>query len=254
MGARRISTIKNIHVISSLSRGFTLMELLVATTLLSIVLSSVYVLFHSSIQTWKRLEAGVNPQQDARLVMNLIARDINNLIASAGHLFEGDDQQMTLFTITEPFDKDTGEGGHLMRIEYRYNRGQKRLEREEALVETALPKIPPANREIDRSRIKVTKKKKVTLVEKVRGFEITYIWIPYDEKRNWKEPPTPVEPVRTQKHKLCWWLPQGIEIKMVLYDPDQPEEEIVFKEIFPIRAPSAHLTDKQLEKLLRDEV
>jgi len=230
------------------------MELLVATTLLSIVLSSVYVLFHSSIQTWKRLESGVNPPQDARLVTNLIGRDINNLIASAGHLFEGDDQQMTLFVITEPFDKDTGEGGHLMRIEYKYNRGQKRLEREEALVETALPKVPPANREIDRSRVKVTKKRKVTLVENVREFEITYVWIPYDEKRNWKEPPIPVEPVRVQKHKLCWWLPQGIEIKMALYDPDQPEEKAVFKEVFPVRAPSAHLTDKQLQKLLRDEL
>jgi copper chaperone CopZ len=54
------------------------------------------------------------------------------------------------------------------------------LEREEALVETALPKVPPANREIDRSRVKVTKKKKVTLVEDVRKFEIAYIWVPYD--------------------------------------------------------------------------
>ncbi|MGC8739570.1 MAG: PilW family protein [Candidatus Hydrogenedens sp.] len=254
MDTRRISTIKNRLLLCPRQRGFTLMELLVATTLLSIVLSSVYVLFHSSIQTWKRLESGVNPQQDARLVMNLIGRDINNLIASAGHLFEGDDQQMTLFVITEPFDKDTGEGGHLMRIEYKYNRGQKRLEREEALVETALPKVPPANRELDRSRVKVTRKKKVTLVENVREFEITYIWIPYDEKRNWKEPPSPVEPVRVQKHKLCWWLPQGIEIKMALYDPDQPEGETVYKETFPIRAPSAHLTEEQLQKLLRDEL
>jgi len=234
--------------------GFTLMELLVATTLLSIVLSSVYVLFHSSIQTWKRLETGVNPQQDARLVMSLIARDINNLIASAGHLFEGDDQQVTMFAITEPFNKDIGEGGHLMRIEYRYNRGQKRLEREEALVETALPKVPPPNRELDRSRIKVTKKKKVTLVDNVKDFKITYIWIPYDDKRNWKEPPTPVEPVRVQRHKLCWWLPQAIEIQLVLYDPDQPDERSVFTEVFPIRAPSAHLTAEQLEKMLRDEV
>lgn len=254
MDTRRISTIKNRITTCSRQEGFTLMELLVATTLLSIVLSSVYVLFHSSIQTWKRLESGINPPQDARLVMNLISRDINNLIASAGHLFEGDDQQMTLFVITEPFDKDTGEGGHLMRIEYKYNRGQKRLEREEALVETALPKVPPANRELDRSRVKITKKKKVTLVENVREFEITYIWIPYDEKRNWKEPPDPVEPVRVQKHKLCWWLPQGIEIKMALYDPDQPEEETVFKEVFPVRAPSAHLTDKQIQQLLKDEL
>lgn len=254
MDTRRISTIKVSIFICSKQSGFTLMELLVATTLLSIVLSSVYVLFHSSIQTWKRLEAGVNPHQDARLVMNLIARDINNLIASAGHLFEGDDQQMTLFSITEPFDKDTGEGGHLMRIEYKYNRGQKRLEREEALVETALPRVPPVNRELDRSRIKVSKKKEVTLLENVREFEITYIWMPFEEERNWKEPPSPVEPVRVQKHKLCWWLPQAIEIKMALYDPDQPDEKTVFKEVFPIRAPSAHLTEKQLQKLLKDEL
>ncbi len=253
MGTRRVTAI-NMYTPCKLRYGFTLMELLVATTLLSIVLSSVYILFHSSILTWKRLESGVNPQQDARLVMSLIARDINNLIASAGHLFEGDDQQMTLFSITEPFNKDTGEGGHLMRIEYKYNRGQKRLEREEALVETALPKVPPANREIDRSRVKVTKKKKVTLVEDVRKFEIAYIWVPYDDKRNPKEPPEPVEPVYAQKHKLCWWLPQGIEVKMVLYDPDQPDGEMEFKETFPILAPSAHLTDKQIQQLLKDEL
>ncbi len=45
-------------------------------------------------------------------------------------------------------------------------------------------------------------------------------------KRNPKEPPEPVEPVYAQKHKLCWWLPQGIEVKMVLYDPDQPDGEM----------------------------
>lgn len=234
--------------------GFTLMELLVASTLLSIVLSSVYVLFHSSIRTWKQLESGVNPYQDARLVMNLIARDINNVVASAGHLVEGDDHQFVLFSITEPFNKDTGEGGHLMRIEYSYNRSQKRIEREEALVETALPKFPPANREIDRSRIRITKKKKVTIAEGVRNFEVAYLWVPYDDKRNLKEPPKKVEIVKAEKHKLCWWLPQGIEIKMTIDDPDQPENKIEFREVFPIRAPSAHLTQKQLDELLKDKV
>ncbi len=230
--------------------GFTLMELLVASAVLSIVLSSVYILFHSSIRTWKRLETGINPEQDARLIMRLISRDVNNLIAPAGHLFEGDKRSMTLFTTVEPFDKDTGEGTHLMRIEYRYDKTNKELEREEALVETALPKFPPPGKELDRSRIKFKRKKKFTIASGVEDFEISYIWIPLQDTQTLDQPPPPVEPIKMEQHKLCWWLPQGIEVKFSLKDPDKPEGKMEFSEIFPIRAPSAHLTKDQIQKLI----
>ncbi len=233
-----------------LSGGFTLMELLVASAVLSIVLSSVYILFHSSIRTWKRLETGINPEQDARLVMRLISRDVNNLIAPAGHLFEGDKHSMTLFTTVEPFDKDSGEGAHLMRIEYRYDRTNKEIEREEAVVETALPKFPPAGKELDRGRIKVKKKKKFTIASGVEDFEISYIWVPVTESETLDQPPPPVEPVRMDQHKLCWWLPQGIEVKFSLKDPDNSEGKVEYSEVFPIRAPSAHLTKAQIQKLI----
>lgn len=230
--------------------GFTLMELLVASAVLSIVLSSVYILFHSSIRTWKRLETGINPEQDARLVMRLISRDVNNLIASAGHLFEGDDKSVVLFTTVDPLNKDAGEGSHLMRVEYRYDRTNKELEREEALVETALPKFPPGGKELDRSRVKLKKKKKFTIANNVEDFEISYIWIPLTESQKPDEPPEPVEPIKLKKHKLCWWLPQGIEFKFSLKTPDKPEGKVEFKETFPIRAPSAHLTKAQIQKLI----
>lgn len=234
--------------------GFTLMELLVATSILSIVMSSVYILFHSSIRTWRQLEKGTNPHQDARLIMSLIAKDIHNITASAGHLFEGEDNQFTLFSIVAPFNKEAGEGAHLMRIEYAYNRSKKQLEREEALVETALPKVPPPNRELDRSRIKVKKKKKFVIAEGVKDFEVRYIWMPVPENRDYKKPPEKITPVKAKKHKLCWWLPQGLEITIKLTDPDRPEESIEFKEVFPIRAPSAQMTMKQLQQLLKDVV
>ncbi|MCX8066061.1 MAG: prepilin-type N-terminal cleavage/methylation domain-containing protein [Candidatus Hydrogenedentes bacterium] len=230
--------------------GFTLMELLVASAVLSIVLSSVYILFHSSIRTWKRLETGTNPEQDARLVMRLISRDVNNIIASAGHLFEGDDKSMVLFTTVEPLNKEAGEGTHLMRIEYRYDRTNKELEREEALVETALPKFPQPGKELDRSRVKLKKKKKFTIANNVEDFEISYIWVPLSEMQNSEEPPEPIEPIKLKKHKLCWWLPQGIEIKFSLKTPDKLNEKTEFVETFPIRAPSAHLTKAQIQKLI----
>jgi prepilin-type N-terminal cleavage/methylation domain-containing protein len=71
MGTRRVTAI-NMYTPSKLRYGFTLMELLVATTLLSIVLSSVYILFIPQFYM-ETIRSGVIPQQDARLVMSLIA-------------------------------------------------------------------------------------------------------------------------------------------------------------------------------------
>ncbi len=229
--------------------GFTLVELLVATALLSIVMSSVYTLTHSSLRTWNLAEGGVDLHLEARNAVTLFMREYNNMTGRASHLFEGDDKTITMFVIAPPMDLEEGEGRRLMRVIYSYNRNKNTVEREEALVETALPKMPTNTREIDRSRIKLSRAYESTIAEHVVAFKITYIWVPLPEDQPPEEPPVPVTPVYMDQHQPLWGLPQGVELAMTLRNTDSEEEEYEVKITLPTRAPAVRMRNNQLEEM-----
>jgi len=236
--------------------GFTLIELLVATTLLSIVMSAVYTLTHASLRSWSYAESGFDPYREARSAFTLFSHEYNNMAGRAGHLFEGDDRQITMFVIAQPMDLDEGEGRRLMRVIYRYNRNKRTLEREEALVETALPKQPPDPKEFDRSRVKVAREYKTTVAENVTDLKITYIWVPAPDdisNPNDEEPPVPVPAVYMERHDPLWGLPQGVQLAITLRDPDDDEKEYTLEATFPSRANAFRMPRESLEKMIFDE-
>lgn len=233
--------------------GFTLIELLVATTLLSIVMSAVYTLAHASLRSWSYAESGFDGYREARSAFTLFSHEYNNMAVRAGHLFEGDDREITMFVIAQPMDLDEGEGRRLMRVIYEYNRNKHTLEREEALVETALPKQPPDPKEFDRARIKVGRKYKTTVAENVTDFKITYIWVPAPENQNDDEPPVPEPPIYMERHDPLWGLPQGVELSITLRDPEDEEKEYTLKAVFPSRALAFRRPRASLEEMTLDE-
>jgi prepilin-type N-terminal cleavage/methylation domain-containing protein len=227
--------------------GFTLMELMVSTLLLSIVMGSVYTLFTSVIGTWRSVEDDFDLYQDARVAMSIIGREFENILPQAGHLFEGDDRKVTLFVVSQPFAPDARgrgsvEGDQLMRVQYEFRRSRDggELQRTEALVQTALPVAPPPGTALDRKRIKLSRPSRpFTLLGNVDSLQFRYVWMPLPkEQRPANLPPKPIEPLYARQHKERWGLPQGIEISLEMTDPQDTSQVLSITQEFPIRAPS----------------
>ena len=241
------------------NQGFTLMELMVSTVLLSVVMGSVYGLFHSVLSTWRTVEDDFDLYQDARVAMTVIGREIENILPQSGHLFEGDDKKFALFVVSQPFtfdarSRESAEGAQLMRVEYYFQRmrgGGSQLLRKEALVQAALPVAPPLGTALDRTRIKITKRSRpFTLLENVSSLQFRYIWMPVPKNpRSPKSAPRPIKPFFATRHKERWGLPQGIEIELALIDPEDTSQTLTIKQQFPIRSPNSRHTMQALRKM-----
>ena len=233
--------------------GFTLVELLVATILLSTVLSSVYLLAHASLRAWSVTEGGFDVYREARSAFTLFGHEYNNMTARAGHLFEGDDRSITMFVIAQPMDLDEGEGRRLMQVRYSYNRNKRTLERSEALVQTALPKRPSDPKKFDRGRVKVGRAFKEVIAENVTRFKIRYIWVPAPENVKDDEAPRIIPPIYTDRHHNLWGLPQGVELTRTFRDPEDRKQTYTLKSTFPTRGGAHRMQKSALEKMIFEE-
>lgn len=235
-----------------ISGGFTLAEVLVATTLLSIVMASVYVMFNSSIRQWRLMEGSFDNYLNARAAMGVFERELENIVDEASFLFHGKNDEISMIVTAEPMDVEESEGRHMMQVEYRYNRADHELIREEALLEMALPNQPPEGEELDHSKIKLKRKHEFVVAVNVRDFDIKYIWLARPPERNKDQPPEETKRFVVDEHEEGWGLPQGIEVRMTLFDPEDEEREHVFTVKHRIHAPTYPLLRDELEKRLGD--
>ncbi|MBP8128614.1 MAG: prepilin-type N-terminal cleavage/methylation domain-containing protein [Candidatus Hydrogenedentes bacterium] len=232
--------------------GFTLAELLVAATLLSLVMASVYTLFSSTMRTWRRSEGAFDMHQVARTALAVFEREVENLMDEAGYLFTGEDDEVTMFVVAEPMDVEEAEGPHLMRVRYRFDRTGEELVREEALVEMALPNRPPDGKPVEPGKIKLKRKREFVIATHVRDFELRYYWIPAPDQRYENEPPQPTEHLVVDSHEEGWGLPQAIEARLTLTDPENPDREISFDVLRTLHTRTFYYPLRDLEKMLGD--
>lgn len=240
--------------------GFTLAEMLVAATLLSIVMTAVYVLFHSAAGTWRLAESGFDAPRDTRFFLEQFQRECANTLTQAEYLCEGDDNRVTLFVLAEPLDVSQGEGRRLMRVEYVWNRNRGRLTRQEDYVVSAIPMMPATERDRRRvKRLKLDRGRRDVLLEGVTRFNLRYVWFPVPEIRSIAEPPPPEPPMFLDRLEQYWELPDAIEVSLRVEPPAEKDraEEPAFEltTLVPIRAPRKLLTRAMLvRKLGREEV
>ncbi|MBI3117439.1 MAG: prepilin-type N-terminal cleavage/methylation domain-containing protein [Candidatus Hydrogenedentes bacterium] len=230
--------------------GFTLMEVMVASILITVVMTSVYVLFNSTITSWKTVERGYDVHKEGRNFTELFQREVNNLLPEAEHLFTGEDEELTMFVVSEPLEVDETSGKHLLRVRYRYNGGRNEVVREEALVEAALPQ--PTNEEdheIDRTRVKVGHEEEYVVAENVTDFELRYLWLPLpDEPRDKLAPPAPIDPLVLAEHRELWRVgyPHAIEVRMTLQDPGDKKKHFAVKMVAQIHVHPKEWTRRRL--------
>ncbi len=70
-------------------RGFTLLELLIAITIFSIVAIAIYSSFNVGIHAWRKAENSYKVRQEARHALNTIGRELRCAINFAPIAFEG---------------------------------------------------------------------------------------------------------------------------------------------------------------------
>lgn len=237
--------------------GFTLAELLVATMLLSIVMTAVYTLVYSVISSWRTVEENYDVYRDARNAFTIMQREFDSVIA--GHLFEGEKDELTLFTVSEPFNmklRSWKEGRRLLQVRYRVNKGDHTLVREEGLVTNALPMVLPEEGQIAKDRISVKNKKRFEIASNVRDFSLEYVWVPAPTERDRTKPPQPIEHIVVNKHDKRWrlGLPQAVRVTLTLVDPKDKKNEHEVESLIPIRTMTGRYDVEKLKSTLKDEL
>jgi prepilin-type N-terminal cleavage/methylation domain-containing protein len=76
------------HVKSSLKKGFTLMELMVAMAITTIIVSVLVSVTSMALDTWNRSRAELRASRQAKAMIDTMARDFESLVTRKGNLSE----------------------------------------------------------------------------------------------------------------------------------------------------------------------
>lgn len=158
--------------------GFTLIELIVASTLMALVLSGVYVTFSTAVRSWRSGEANYATYEDARRALGLLERELHSIPGDAIHLMTGTNDTIEFVTMAQPLDVETASSERLIRVQYRLKDSREGgvLLRSEALVEGPLPAPPvPPSRELPVG-LKTGRTRQFEIARGVESLTFSYAW------------------------------------------------------------------------------
>lgn len=227
--------------------GFTLAELLVAASLISIVMGAVYVAFGSTLRVWRLGETETNQYQDARIGLNLLSRELGCMLGGSEHLFSGEDDELEFFAVTQSLDVEKGEGARVLWI--RYYLSNRKLYRQEAVVEAPLPlSSMMGDKEKALGRIKLGRKQKFEIASNVRDFIVSYTWAPPEKDRQPNQAPSWIKPIVLKRNEKGWGLPQGVRITLTLRKPDDKKASTDFLLCKTFRCPTSTYNEELMGK------
>ena len=226
--------------------GFTLAEMLIATALLSIVMSALYSLTYTTLLSWRSLESGNDAYREARNALAVFRREIDNMIPGGAPWFKGTTDEVTMYVVADPLNLEEAEGARLMEVRYYVERKGRvtSLMRDEQIKKGVLAEsMDDDGALMAESRMRNDGKKQTFLLAtNLRALEFRYVWYPGMNFGMQALQVQAVEPIIHDHHKENWGLPNGIEIAMTIEDPDNPEEGLTIVTGFPIRAGNAKLS------------
>jgi prepilin-type N-terminal cleavage/methylation domain-containing protein len=202
-------------------KAFTLMELLVAVSIFSIIILCLYSTFSGGIGVWKRQEQAFQYAHSVRLALDTIAKELRHAInysqpetgvsgfAQAGQdlKFTGDEKTLTFITIS---------GEEIARIDYLFEKDQD----QKGVLKKGIV--------LQKEGFKNDNRKEHILIENLDGLSFEYAY--QGEKAD--------SPVTWQK---SWGkeagetkaaIPIGVRIILEFQEPGQKEKEIFKKTVF----------------------
>jgi prepilin-type N-terminal cleavage/methylation domain-containing protein len=205
--------------------GFTLAELLVASTILTIVLTAVYVGFNSLVSLWRLGEENLPAYQDIRIANGLLQRDLNGLVPGSWHLVEADGRRMQFYTVSRPLDVETGTEPRVLQVEYRLRpeTGTRfyRLERAERPVLGPLPLTGAAATEDPEDvDVELGTEERFVIARNMRDLAFTFLYMPPGAAAgiDAETPPPMNDPLERDTPDEDWGMPQGIRIALSVRD------------------------------------
>jgi prepilin-type N-terminal cleavage/methylation domain-containing protein len=239
------------------NQGFTLAELVVASTLISVVLIGVYHSFSTSMRVWRGGMANVDAYQDARTSMAILRRELQSIVPGSEHLVEGESDWILFYAEVPPLDVKLGHEPRVMQIRYRIRKSRddegRQLVREEAAVEGPLPPAGVDGETTEGTKLEVGRKRSFELATGVKRLRFEYFWLVVDEDveelmaRDFGGgmPPRFFETVVENEQREGWGLPQGLRYRLTLHHPQDDEQELSFAGHAVYRGPTGSLTDRE---------
>lgn len=205
--------------------GFTLAELIVASTLMSIVLLGVYSTFHSTILHWRTGSANEATYTDARRIFTLLRYDLGGVPNDLGGLdareyFVGDNRKFEFVTVIQPMNLGEKTVVRPMKVSYRVA-GEELIRLEEPIEG---PLTMPIGQGRDRGlrALELGTRFERTIATDILGFKATYLWEPVPEH---------------DKNSIPMWvdliemnvsedrLPNAVSVELWLRDPAGESED-----------------------------
>jgi prepilin-type N-terminal cleavage/methylation domain-containing protein len=100
------------------ARGFTLIELLVSLGIFAVMAASLGSSLSTGVAAWKRARRMADRQQEARAVLEGLARELRAAIPLAGKNFQGDEKSLSFYTARDTPSADGGPLREVVRIAY----------------------------------------------------------------------------------------------------------------------------------------
>ncbi len=98
---------------------FTLIEVLIAVTIIAVIILSIYSSFNAGITAYKKMDTAFGSFQDARIILSILEADLKNsfIYSEESSFFKGSSSTLDFFSISNTYDKDE-EYNSLCRIKY----------------------------------------------------------------------------------------------------------------------------------------
>jgi len=202
------------------NRGFTLVELLIATMLIAIVLTGAYTSFEAALRVWKSTsKSDLRPQLDARITFSMLEDDLRGIPTGIGSEFHdgramvrGTEDSLELVTIREPFDPKLGESARTMLVSYTVSRTRdgNELVRTETVLESGLAYVHGVTGDVSWDSVDYGKSATLVVASGLSDFNLGYWW--YLNRPSTKTPPSWLSPVETDW--INGELPEGIRITL----------------------------------------
>ncbi|MFH0771647.1 MAG: prepilin-type N-terminal cleavage/methylation domain-containing protein [Candidatus Omnitrophota bacterium] len=199
--------------------GFTLIELIIAVTVFSVVILTVYLSFGVGIRAWREAEGSYKLRQQARQSLDIIGRELRNAVNFAPIQFEGGKDWIRFASSPVARDSDSVCGG-VFEMEY-FIEEDSGADKSAGAAEKSLYRICRTYKESlqEDSELKKDAAKSL-LISGLSGFKLRYarredeniIWVD-----NW------------EKDNKC--IPFGVELSLIFASSRADETPIVFSEI-----------------------
>jgi prepilin-type N-terminal cleavage/methylation domain-containing protein len=101
-------------------KAFTLIELLIAATIFSIVVLSLYSAFSTGLLSYQKIDAAFGVDQAARILFNRMEQDLKNSVTytDEDYKFIADSRSISFFTVINTYDRQGNTQPVFSRIKY----------------------------------------------------------------------------------------------------------------------------------------